>query len=97
MNIDSLGNAIKRRALAVLPLLLLAGCGAHEPMHEGELVFKGKVAHVQFRLGQGYTLLIDSEGKVTRLEGYPGVPCVEVEIFKRGEREYEVFQSAPQS
>ncbi len=78
-------------------VLFLAGCGGHGPLREGALVFKGRVAQVQHRLGQGYTLLIDGEGKTTRLEGYPGVPCTEVEIFNHGGQEYEVFQAAPQS
>jgi len=81
----------------LLSLAFLAGCGGHGPLREGALVFKGKVTQVQYRLGQGYTLLIDGEGKTMRLDGYPGVPCAEVEIFNHGGQEYEVFQTAPQS
>jgi hypothetical protein len=75
-----------------LAALYLIGCGSSEPVaHEETPLFKGKVVKVQYRLVEGDTVLIDDAGKETVLEGHPGIPCSEIEIFKHG-REYEVVQ-----
>lgn len=72
---------------------LAAGC-SHQA-HEGKLVYKGKVARVDFELSRGVTVIHGEDGKTTELEGLPGIPCAEVEIYQHG-HEYEVFQ-APRS
>ena len=42
---------------------------------------------------QGITVLVDNQGKTTELLGFPSVPCAEVEIYRQGDHEYEVFQA----
>ncbi len=74
-------------------LIVFTGCSQQHSPETEEIVFKGKVVQIQHRLGQGYTLLIDSEGKTIRLEGYVGVPLGEVEIYRHGQWHYEVFQT----
>ena len=76
---------------------LLAGCGSHSELHQehhGEQVFKGQVTKVDYVFSRGVTILKDADGKVTELEGYPSIPCTEVEIYKFGEYEYEIFRIA---
>lgn len=75
-------------------VLFLAGCGGHPSAHKGERVFQGEVARVQYQLTEGVTLLFDAEGKqVAELNGFPGIPSTEVEIYKLGGHEYEVFMT----
>jgi hypothetical protein len=84
------------QSLFIFGALCLSGCGSHEPVsHEEAPIFKGQVAKVEYRLTEGVTVIIDSEGKQTKLEGHPGIPCTEVEIFQHG-KEYEIFQVVKQ-
>ena len=77
--------------------ILLAGCGSHSESHQehyGEQVFKGQVTKVDYVFSRGVTILKDVEGKAIELKGYPAIPCLEVEIYKLGEYEYEIFRIA---
>jgi hypothetical protein len=88
-------STVQKILFALLPLALF-GCGNHHEAHQGSPVFKGTVVRVQYRLTEGTTVLIDSDGKLTKLEGFPSVPCDSVEIYQHGKHAYEVYQ-APQS
>jgi hypothetical protein len=83
--------------LISIAALTFAGCGSStDSSHEEEKpFFKGQVVKVQYRLTEGKTILIDAAGKEIELEGHPGIPCADIEIFKHG-HEYEVFQVAKQ-
>ena len=75
--------------------ICLLGCGgSHDSSHAPELVFKGAITKVQYLLTNGYTILTDAEGKTIQLHGFPAIPTGEVEIYKHGEHEYEVFQTS---
>ena len=81
--------------LTLLPLVFF-GCGSHHGGHDGKPVFKGTVSRLQYHLTEGVTVLVDADGKETKLEGFPSVPCDSVEIYQHGKHEYEVYQ-VPQS
>ncbi|MBI4027307.1 MAG: hypothetical protein HY360_20140 [Verrucomicrobia bacterium] len=92
----SVESVLKHVAVQVASLVLLSGCGGHAGHHQDETIFKGRVMKVEYILTRGVTVLTDSEGKRTELQGHPGVPCAEIEIHRRGQYEYEVFQAAGQ-
>jgi hypothetical protein len=77
-------------------VLLLSGCGGSHG-HQGKLIFKGQVQKVEYHLLDGYTTLIDAEGKKIRLKGYPGIPTAEVEIYEDSHHGYEVLRVAKSS
>jgi hypothetical protein len=96
----SIGEAVKAHfekvIIGIFLSLLLIGCSSHRHS-EGELVFKGQVVRVQYMLQKGVTVLVDAEGKTVELSGHPGVPCTEVEIYKTGDHEYEIFEAPKHS
>lgn len=76
-----------------LPFLLIGCGGEHSPSHEGKTLFKGRIVKVEYMLTRGHTILIDENGQEITLQGFPGIPTGEVEIYEKGHREYKVFQA----
>jgi len=89
-----MNRTLNRIILLASAALLLAGCGGHDGHAEhGQLVFKGKVTRVEYILTRGVTVITDADGKTTELEGHPGIPRAEVEIWRSAEGHYLVLQA----
>jgi hypothetical protein len=80
--------------LALCLAILYSGCGGTHHS-KGKLVFKGQVAHVEYRLDDHTTVVTDAEGKTVHLHGHPAIPCADIEIYQEGDHEYEVFRLPP--
>jgi hypothetical protein len=89
-------KVLKRLMLAAVLSVCFAGCGGDHGHDAGKLVFKGTVVKVEYELTQRTTKIHDAEGKVIELNGHPGIPLSEIEIYQHGEHEYQIFPAPKQ-